>query len=477
MRRTLGLLLCLASLGSEASAEEWSFEVPGPLRSQALFDSGDAGAPPLFLLVQVAEELYSVWRVDSRDRAASQVVPPFESKAVPRLETFAGRLEPRLLVILGDEARFFDAMGSPWGVMPRLRFAPGSQVLAHPSRPWLAVADVGELTVHDLGTARGPARERIWTSALPVAVVPGRRALDLSSPELRPLRGTDTSRSGYSVGPELLQNRRLRSLLLFPWEGRALRVGSDEADDLEESGEGSSTIEEASLWSMLPGVERLVDSEYLVLDGARVLSVTTLRADKQGILERKKLRLFRLDSDRTRAGGRPFFEKLTASRLWQRLLVRAADFDGDGRSDLALVQPEGLGGDKLLVDVHRGDGEGQLAAKATRRVVKARESTMSLDLDLSGDGAPDLLVRQGGEALAFSFSGEGRRAVDEPVWRAAFPEPSRSAAVGDDETPRRRMAVAGGLVVLSSGFDSPEGEEGAWRPEPHRVRIAGPPWL
>ena len=134
-----------------------------------------------------------------------------------------------------------------------------------------------------------------------------------------------------------------------------------------------------------------------------------LRADKIGIFEKQKLRLFPLRTDRTRAGVPPALEIQTVTRNWFSLGVRTADFDRDGRDDLIVLQPDGLGARKLAVEVYRGKGNGGFFLTPRRSVVAAPDADWAF-ADLDGDGVGDLVVAgDGGRLEVFRGLGTSRK--------------------------------------------------------------------
>lgn len=256
-----------------------------------------------------------------------------------------------------------------------------AQGLLRPDAPYLAVPRVGRLDLYRWDGEGGmrPSRE----VSLPARAERSRAGLRLISPPVTWLPGTlsrspDGSREGplLAVGPEPQGSRRLRTLLVDPFI------------DVEDGSE--QVVLEA--WSLLPAPEEVEWSGVVSLDGEPMLVVSTLRSDKVGLFEKKKVRVFALREDRTREGLAPIFEKTSSSRRWQRLDVQFLDVDLDGRPDLALVQPEGYDGDKLIVDVFLGRGEGRLAANSMRSVVKTPEARWTYGADLTCDGRPDLAV-------------------------------------------------------------------------------------
>ena len=447
------------SLASANDDQVWEFDAPGRIRDELALRDGDQ--PALFLLVDQATEEsedeipIQLLRVDLQSGKLTSVLEGISSESRPRLDRLRGGSgEPaRVALIQEGLLRSFAASGVATSEREELKFEPGVQVVMHADRPLVALADIGEVTVHDLGGSRQPFRQDT-----PVEVDPLRSALDLSSPPVRPVAGDAVDRTAaFVVGPQVLGNLRLRTQLVQPW------IEAPAEEDMPEGEESGPP----SAWAMLPGLEKVERSFFWELDGRSVLGVVTLRADKQGILERKKLRLFELKEDRTRKGVPPFFEVLTASRMWQQLRAELADFDGDGVLDLALLQPEGLGGEKLLVDVYRGSSSSpgtvlsrsRFAPKAARRVIKTAESWMTIEYDWTGDGLPDLLVKSGSQLRAFDLrtTRKGKTVLQAPSWSIDFPEATHPGEVEEGQQPVRRVRETDGILVLTAQF-RPDGQ-------------------
>ncbi len=255
------------------------------------------------------------------------------------------------------------------------------------------------------------------TVELPVRARRRRTGLELSTPPVH-LVARPGGPPLVAAGPEAQGKRRLLTTLIDP-------------ADSEAAGE---------IWARLSANERIAQSWYLSLDGSAMLAVAALSADKLGIFEKKKLRLFPLRGDRTRAGAPPALQVDTATRNWYSLGVEVADLDLDGRDDLIVLQPDGLGAKKLAVEAYRGKGNGGFFLTPRRSVVVAPFARWAYGQDLDGDGIPDLAAVADGRLLVFRGLPAGKKAllVKKPAWSFAatdlgeLPDPEIVVEVGGD---------------------------------------------
>jgi len=286
--------------------------------------------------------------------------------------------------------------------------------------------------------------------SIPVRARRDRMSLFLESPRVTLLRSEDELRSQeeqgalYAIGPEAHGNRRLRTVLLKP---TGLLKPTDllnptvplqqEADEPHES------------WALLPGPEEVEESWYGWKDGKPILVVTTFSADKIGIFERHRLRVFPLGADRTRGGRRPLLEATTASRRWQDVRPMILDADGDGRDDLVVFQTEGLANGKLIFEAFLGaPGSGfQLTSRKT--VLATQPDRWKYGSDLTGDGVADLVTFGDGQLEVFAGTGGGRRRGRHLVERKASQTVSMEAV-----TEERRRVVEIGVGVEGAEAES-----------------------
>jgi hypothetical protein len=366
------------------------------------------------------------------------------------LETLAARLHEEVNAVTG-----FDLTGSgvltPVAGMPGVLFAPAGggarKVLESPAidlrsvagsgpgRPWIPVAHTGLLEL--LAPAPGGGLVRRSSFPLPVRAERQRWGLRLASPPVTLLPGDPPL---FAAGPEVEGRRRLKTVLL--------------------PADGSAPIE---AWSLLPGEERLMmyDRVYLRLDGAPALATTAF--EKVGVFAKKRFRLFLLGRDRSRKGSAPSLAVDTDCPLWYRLDALAADADGDGRQDLVLAHPGGLRGKELLVAAYRGLGGGKFDPEPRRWKLNDEATDWLYGPDLTGDGAPDLLVYAGDHLLLYPGDPKGSRPLaGRPLWSFPVPgAPKKNQEGNDDEAGdrdgpgERELEVldlpGGGRIALARG--------------------------
>lgn len=174
-----------------------------------------------------------------------------------------------------------------------------------------------------------------------------------------------------AVGPEENGKTRLRTLLLGP------------------DGQRTET------WSQLPGREKVDSSQYVALDGRPALIVNTSDADKVGIFAKQRFRLFLLGTDRTRSGQPPSLAFETATHRWFPVDPVLLDLDKDGRQDLVVFQPEGLGGGDFVIDTFFGQslpGKGRFERPRRAKLNNLEARSWHYGDDLTGDGIADLVT-------------------------------------------------------------------------------------
>ncbi|HEX6850702.1 MAG TPA: VCBS repeat-containing protein [Candidatus Polarisedimenticolaceae bacterium] len=169
-------------------------------------------------------------------------------------------------------------------------------------------------------------------------------------------------------------------------------------------------------WGRLPSPERVLDSAIVTLDGEPHAVVTTMDATKLEVFGEKRLRVFPLRSDRTRAGVEARLASETDMNLWQPATFVTRDLNGDGRDDLAIAYWKGLRSVKAAVEVRLADGAGGFGPARRTEVGLDEDSPgwLGFDRDLDGDAVPDLALVAGARLKAFRgrATADGRRVVE-----------------------------------------------------------------
>jgi hypothetical protein len=271
-------------------------------------------------------------------------------------------------VLLGEPGKLY-TLGTPDAISaPRLLLEEnGLNLLRWRADlfPTFQVAAVGRLRMWTIEGGRfvpGPEQ------TLPVRASRERQALRLSSLPVTPVRLPDGG-TVQAVGPEDNGKVRLRTVLLRP--------------------DGTRT----EAWSQFPGRENVDSFRYEALDGRPVLIVTTSDADKLGVFANQRFRLFALPTgDRSRSGQTPSLAFETESHRWFPIDPILLDLDRDGKQDLVVVQPEGLGGGDLVIDTFFGQGNSRFERPKRLKLSNLDARAWSFGQDMTGDGVPDLVT-------------------------------------------------------------------------------------
>lgn len=315
------------------------------------------------------------------------------------------------LLAVGEDGSWYPVFESEYDLFA-VEQTDGSRI--RPDHDLLFLRSVGLVQAVTLDPSSGLLRT-VWQQELPVDVKRLWGGLGMATPPVAYWRGDEPLPMRLVVGPEALGARRLRSLLLTL--------------------EAHNPPEVLEAWSMFSNLEEMEESWFVTFEGAQALLVTTVLADKHGVFEKKKLRLFTLSPDRTRSGTRPLLETMTRSRNWYGTCAGIIDINGDGREDVVSAQPKGLGGGKLWVEAHLARPAGGFEPKVRGSEIPVEEGEYcTLGVDVSGDGQIDLTVVEGNGLLVFPLiEGAKEKAVvaESPLWRADFhdidgrPQPAR----------------------------------------------------
>ena len=265
-------------------------------------------------------------------------------------------------ILLGEPGKLFTLGGPEAVAAPRLLLEASGVDLRgwSPERPQIfQAAEMGRLRTWTLEGGRmvpGP------EASLPVRASREQKALRLSSLPVTPVPPVQ------AVGPEDNGKVRLRTVLLGP--------------------DGART----DTWAQLPGRENVDGFRYVALDGRPVLIVTTSDAEKLGIFAKQRFRLFPLAADRSRSGTPPSLAFETETHRWFPIDPVLVDLDRDGKQDLVVLQPEGLGGGDLVIDTFFGQGNGRFEKPRRLKLSNLDARSWSFGRDFTGDGIGDLVA-------------------------------------------------------------------------------------
>ncbi len=236
--------------------------------------------------------------------------------------------------------------------------------------------------------------------SLPVQARRKSRRLELWSPAVRRLPGDELL---FATDPQSTDKYRVRTLLIDPNQAAPDPSAPDPsapdptapapaADDSDSTNDAETEGPWQESWSRFDDPEDINQFRYTRIDGHPALIVATTRGDKLGIFEKLKVRVFMLRPDRTRAGRRPVASFETVTRNWYTIETRIVDLNGDGKDDLLLIQPDGLGAGKLKIELYPGRGGGRFETRSKVTKFEAEAATWDITSDFTGDGVPDLLV-------------------------------------------------------------------------------------
>jgi hypothetical protein len=280
-------------------------------------------------------------------------------------------------ILLGEPGKLH-ALGTPEAPASRLLLETAGLDLRRSSLQEgpLQVPTVGRLRTWTFDGGRpvpGPEHE------LPVRASRERQALRLSSLPVTPIQGF------MAVGPEETGKLRIRTIL----------IGAD----------GKRT----EAWSQLPGREDILGYRYVTLEGRPALIVTTADAEKMGVFAHHRFRLFLLTTDRSKSGQAPTLAFETESNRWFSVDPVIADLDRDGKEDLVVIQPEGVGGGDLVIDTFFGQGNGRFERPRRLKLGNLESRSWSFGRDVTGDGVTDLVTLGKAGLSVFAGTADPRR--------------------------------------------------------------------
>lgn len=303
------------------------------------------------------------------------------------------------LLGIGPGGEWIERFSSDYDLFP-VRDHRGGRPLASKT---LFLRSLGRLQALELDSA-AHLLHSAWMLDLPLTVDREWGALRLETPSVAVFRNLDGESTQLVMGPDTQGKRRIRTTLIT--------VGSTDAPEVVET------------WNMLSNLEDVEESWYVTYQGSPAVIVTTVLADKHGVFEKKKLRLFALTADRTRAGSGPLLEAMTRSRNWYGTCAGIADVNDDDIDDLVSAQPKGLGAGSLWVEAHLGTAGGGFDSKARGSEIEVEEGEVcTLAVDVTGDETVDLVVVEDESVLVFPLlsAREAKTVVDtEPLFRVPF---------------------------------------------------------
>lgn len=391
------------------AADSTIFEaiLPGDLVDWAALTVSD-NSQSLALLVEREDETRQViaWSLGTAGELVDMGAPlPEEVEALIRFPGGDGRgagvvaAAGGTLLGLNANGQWEELFKSPLNLYP-IRDTRGGRLAAANG---LILRSVGRLQALGADPSTG-ALQTTWSLDLPLIVDREWGGLRLDTPPVASVYWAPAGATQLILGPEAHGKRRLRSVRLVP-----------------SSQGGMETLE---TWNMLPTPEDLEESWYVEYNGDLALIVTTVLAEKHGVFEKKKLRLFHLAADRTRSGSGPLLEVMTRSRNWYGTCAGIADLNGDGLDDLVSAQPKGLGAGSLWVEAYLGKPEGGFEPKARGSEIEVEEGELcTLATDIDGDDRVELVVIENDTLLVFPLvnRADSKVVVDEaPRWRVVF---------------------------------------------------------
>ncbi len=270
---------------------------------------------------------------------------------------------------------------------------------------------------------------------MPMDATVSSRWITVTARRVEPLGAGDGGIGRFAALPRPFGKTRLQTILVEP--------DRPEEDRVVES------------WSFLPEPEDLMESFRLLLDGEPALLVTTKEAGRLGLFAEKRVRLYRLRKDRSRAGLPPVLATVSNMNLWQDAHGWILDVNGDGRDDLAIGYWKGLKNSRAVLEVYLREADGGFGKPKTTAfdVKDGDRSLFEYGRDLNGNGRPDLLLADDDglllyPGLAFSpgrrlVAGKPERSFRLTRWAA---DHGITLAVGPGGAFANRVSSGGGAV-------------------------------
>jgi hypothetical protein len=169
------------------------------------------------------------------------------------------------------------------------------------------------------------------------------------------------------------------------------------------------------------------------------------------VFAKQRFRLFPLGSDRSRSGQAPSLSFDTESNRWFPVDPVLLDLDRDGKQDLVVLQPEGVGGGDLVIDTFFGQGGGRFERPRRLKLSNLESRAWVFGRDLTGDGVADLAAFGEKGLRVFAGTADPRRELldQRPRQTVALDtrgkvEVSVAVGTGGMETSSNRTGLLGG---------------------------------
>ena len=279
---------------------------------------------------------------------------------------------------------------------------------------------------------------------LPVRARRRAGGFELWSPSLIPVEeGGKPSNAAWGTTTEALGAQRIGALLIDS--------SAPEGERVQEN------------WFLFNAPEDVQQHRWVRIDGRTALIVATTPGDKLGIFQKLKVRIFYAGADRTRAGRRPTMSLETVTRRWYSIDPHVYDVTLDGKDDLVLIQPEGMGAGDLVVDVLPGKGNGRFDERGRRRTkLKDHSGYWYFGEDFNGDGRPDLATTAEGRLSLYALETKSKRkalkkepffTLDRDTETRGSTQVTVTVAAGTDGTDVESISARGRIRVFDADND------------------------